>query len=161
MSAGPRDTLEAIDRWERDALIDAGTAALLRGEVAETAEVTTKRLSQYVLASTGAMVLIIAGWLFLDWAWPLLGEGARVYVLGAVGVGVMIVGGRKRIVVFPSRFLEELGKCCRQLLAGHVRTMPVERRHRRPISLAVEPPAYAAGEHAPASEARRPAVDPS
>ncbi len=94
MSAGTRATLEAIDRWERDTLVDADTAALLRGEVAQTAELTTKRLTQYVLASTGAMVLIIAGWLFLDWAWPLLEEGARTGVLGAVGVGVMFFGAR-------------------------------------------------------------------
>ena len=94
MSAGTRATVEAIDRWERDALIDADTAALLRGEVAQTAELTTKRLTQYVLASTGAMVLVIAGWLFLDWAWPLLEEGARTGVLGALGVGVMIFGAR-------------------------------------------------------------------
>ena len=94
MSADTRPVLEAIDRWERDALIDSDEASLLRREVAETAEVTTKRHSQYVLASTGAIVLLIAGGLFLDWAWPLLGEGARVHVLGAIGVGVMIFGAR-------------------------------------------------------------------
>ena len=94
MGVDTRATFEAIDRWERDALIDADVAALLRGEVAQTAEVTTKRLSQYVLASTGAIVLVIAGALFLNWAWPLLGEGARVHVLGAIGVGVMSFGAR-------------------------------------------------------------------
>ena len=94
MSAETRATLQAIDRWEHNALIDADVAALLRGEVAQTAEVTTKRLSQYVLASTGAIVLVIAGALFLNWAWPLLGEGARVHVLGAIGVGVMSFGAR-------------------------------------------------------------------
>ena len=71
MSADTRPVLEAIDRWERDALIDSDEASLLRREVAETAEVTTKRHSQYVLTSTGAIVLLIAGGLFLDWAWPL------------------------------------------------------------------------------------------
>src|SRR5690606_4895591 len=41
---------EAIDRWERGALIDADVATRLRREAETAAEESTRRLSQYALA---------------------------------------------------------------------------------------------------------------
>lgn len=85
---------EAIDRWERGALIDADVATRLRREAETAAEESTRRLSQYALAGTAGAVLLIAGGAFLSWSWPLLGEGARVTVLGLVGVGLLVLGAR-------------------------------------------------------------------
>lgn len=82
----------AIDRWQGGLLIDDKTAAILREETATHSSAGTRRLSQYVLAATGGLVLLIAGGVFLDWAWPLLDKGARATVLGIVGVLVLIGG---------------------------------------------------------------------
>ncbi|KPJ81463.1 MAG: hypothetical protein AMS19_08185 [Gemmatimonas sp. SG8_23] len=86
---------QAIDRWQATGLVDATTAGRLRADVARHADASARRLSQYVLAFTGAVVLVTAGGVFLDWAWPLLDERSsdadrrcrappvRVRVLGA------------------------------------------------------------------------------
>jgi hypothetical protein len=92
MSDGDGGVHAAIDRWERAGLIDGPTAAALRDDVVRHATATTRRLSQYVLATTGAVVLVIAGGLFLDWAWPLLDERSRTVVLAAIGFGVLVGG---------------------------------------------------------------------
>lgn len=83
---------EAIGRWEAAELIDGRTARQLRAEVAASATEGTRRLSQYVLAVTGAVVLVLAGGVFLDWAWPQLGDAGRSSVLALAGVGVLAVG---------------------------------------------------------------------
>ncbi|MEQ1855048.1 MAG: hypothetical protein ABL963_01180 [Longimicrobiales bacterium] len=83
---------EAIDRWERSGLIDADTASRLRVDVSHEASAGTLRLSRYLLAVTGGVVLLIAGGVFLDWAWPLIGDGARALVLAAAGAVVVTVG---------------------------------------------------------------------
>ena len=82
----------AIDRWERIGTIDAFTAAKLHADVTADASAGTRRLSQYVLAATGGAVLLIAAGVFLDWAWPLLGVGARSFLLAAAGVAVVVLG---------------------------------------------------------------------
>lgn len=88
-----RDALfEAIDRWERSALVDGETAGRLRADVAAQAAAQSTRLSQYVLAFTGAAVLVIAGWTFVDWAWPLLDVRGRTGVLMVGGIAVIIGG---------------------------------------------------------------------
>lgn len=93
--SGSRDQVEsAIDRWEHDSLIDADMAATLRGEIAKHAESSSRRLSQYILASTGAVVLVIAGGVFLDWAWPLVDERGRTLILAVIGIGVLAGGVR-------------------------------------------------------------------
>jgi len=84
----------AIDRWERAHLIAPETAAAMREEVGRHAQSSARRLSQYVLALTGAVVLVIAGGVFLDWAWPLLSEETRSAVLACVGFGVLVLGVR-------------------------------------------------------------------
>ncbi len=82
----------AIDRWERDGLIDGFVAATLRADVTKEARAGTRRVSQYVLAATGGAVLLIAAGVFVDWAWPLLGSGARSFLLAAAGVAVVVLG---------------------------------------------------------------------
>lgn len=84
----------AIDRWEGRGLIGSDLAETLRSEVAEHAERTTRRLSQYVLASTGGILLLFAGIVFLRWAWPHLGVEGQSAILAATGVGVVLGGMR-------------------------------------------------------------------
>ncbi len=86
--------LEAIERWASDDLIDRETADRLRAAATEEAGAGTRRLSQYILAATGAVALLIAGGVFLDWAWPLLDRAARSVALAAVGLLVVALGVR-------------------------------------------------------------------
>lgn len=86
--------LEAIERWERNGLLDPSTAQALRLESQTSAEVGTRRLAQYALAATAAAITLIAGGVFIDWSWPLLAEPARVTVLGVAGVAVLLLGAR-------------------------------------------------------------------
>lgn len=92
MSRDVDAVFEAIDRWERSRLLDPDTAKTLRRETQESAEVGTRRLVQYVLAGTAAVVTLLAGGVFLGWSWPLLGDTARVTLLGAVAMAVLLFG---------------------------------------------------------------------
>ena len=92
MSREADSVFGAIDRWERAGLIDGQLAGDLRVEVSGQATESTRNLAQYVLAVTGAAVLILAGGVFLEWAWPLMGIETRTALLAGMGVGV-IVGG--------------------------------------------------------------------
>jgi len=94
MSRDVDAVFEAIDRWERDRLIDSETAQALRHEAEESAEVGTRRLSQYALAATAAAVTLIAGGVFLNWSWPLLGDPARLGVLALAAVAILLFGSR-------------------------------------------------------------------
>ncbi|HSG09099.1 MAG TPA: hypothetical protein VLA36_12125 [Longimicrobiales bacterium] len=91
-SGGP--VYAAIERWEEKSLVTRELGARLRQEVAATSAAGTVRVSQYVVAATGAVVLLIAAGVFLDWAWPLMGEGARSGVLVVVGLLVHVFGVR-------------------------------------------------------------------
>jgi len=84
--------LRAIERWERAGLIDAPTAERLRRDADAEAGAGTRRLSQYILAVAGGVALLLAGGVFLDWAWPLLGVAARSTLLAAAGVAVVVAG---------------------------------------------------------------------
>jgi len=86
--------LQAIDGWEEAGLVDGDTARKLRTATVEEASTGTRRLSQYVLAATGAVVLLIASGVFLDWAWPRLDGAARSVVLAAAGIAVVAAGVR-------------------------------------------------------------------
>jgi uncharacterized membrane protein len=89
-----KSVLEAIRRWEEEGLVDAPLSARLRAEVAESSEAGTRRLFQYVLAATGAALLLIAAGVFVDWAWPRMTEALRTGFLGVVGLTVHLVGAR-------------------------------------------------------------------
>lgn len=95
-----KSVLEAIRRWEAKELLAPQLADRLRAEVDEESAAGTQRLFQYVLATTGAVILLVAGGVFLDWAWPLMTEALRTGVLCAVGLavhfgGVRLEGGRR------------------------------------------------------------------
>lgn len=85
---------EAIARWEAAGLVHAETAEKLRAEASGQASAGMRRLSQYVLAGTGGVVLLMAGGAFLDWAWPLLDRATRSLLLAGAGIGVLLVGVR-------------------------------------------------------------------
>ena len=65
MSQVSRSVGEAIERWQLKALISAELAGRLRDEAAEADVAGTARMSQYLLASAGAVVLLIAAGVFL------------------------------------------------------------------------------------------------
>jgi len=94
MSAEPRAVLAAIDRWEQDGLVDAEAGARLRAETTREAGKFSRRMSQYVLATTGGVVLVIAAGVFLEWSWPQMSEAVRAGVLAVIGIGVVIMGAR-------------------------------------------------------------------
>jgi hypothetical protein len=83
---------DAIDRWEDKGLLDGDTATRLREELSEQESIVSHRLSQYVLASAGAIVLVIAGGVFLQWAWPILGAAGQALLLTLAGAGVLVGG---------------------------------------------------------------------
>jgi len=80
MSDAPSAVHAAIDRWEEAGLVSPELAARLRADTEEDAAEGSRRLSQYVIAGTAATVLLLAGGLFLDWAWPRMGVEARAGV---------------------------------------------------------------------------------
>jgi len=84
--------LAAIDRWVSASIIDAETADRLRAAEEQHAVSASARLSQYVLAISGAAVLMIAGGVFLEWAWPTLDDVGRTVTLALIGV-VVSTGG--------------------------------------------------------------------
>lgn len=94
MSKGDGAIHDAIGRWESERLIDADLAVRLRTEVSQHAEVTSRRLSQYVLAATGAVLLLLAGGVFLNWAWPHLGVEGQSGVLAITAVAALVGGSR-------------------------------------------------------------------
>lgn len=94
MSQESRPVQEAIDRWEARGLVPPELAERLRQDVEEVSHEGTARMSQYVVAATGAVVLLIAAGVFTGWAWPLMGEEARASFLGVLGVAVYLWGAR-------------------------------------------------------------------
>jgi hypothetical protein len=92
MSRGGESVRAAIERWRAAGLIDEFKAAELRAEVEQDSRAGTRRISQYVVAVTAGAVLLIAAGVFVDWAWPQLGGAARSFLLGAAGVGVVVLG---------------------------------------------------------------------
>ena len=97
MAQDGRQVYQAIERWEDKALVSPELAVKLREEVAEAAEAGTARMTQYLVAATGAVVLLIASGVFLDWAWPQMGEAARTGLLAAAGMVVHLWGVRLEV----------------------------------------------------------------
>jgi hypothetical protein len=98
MAQDGRPVYAAIERWLDKALITPELGERLREEVAESAEARTARMTQYVIAATGAVVLLIAAGVFLDWAWPRMDEAGRTGFLAAVGIAVHLWGVRLEVV---------------------------------------------------------------
>jgi len=84
--------LEAIERWTTASIIDQETADRLRSAESKHDLAATARISQYVLATSGAAVLLIAGGVFLEWAWPALDDVGRTITLAGTGVAVTAGG---------------------------------------------------------------------
>lgn len=98
MSQVSRPVFEAIQRWRDKSLITDELAERLRGEVVEASAAGTARMSQYLVAATGAVVLLIASGVFLDWAWPRMDDAMRTAFLLAVGLAVHVWGARLEMV---------------------------------------------------------------
>lgn len=88
---------DAVDRWVAKGLVDAELGAALKAETDATSRAGAHRLSRYLLAVAGAAVLVTAAGIFLDWAWPLLDEGARTLFLAATGIAVNLWGARVEV----------------------------------------------------------------
>lgn len=84
----------AIDRWVEQGLVDADLASRLRADAVEHASASTRRLSQYVLASTAGVLLLFASGVFLQWAWPFLGVEGQSGVLAVAGIAALVGGSR-------------------------------------------------------------------
>lgn len=94
MSLPSRSVFAALERWEQKALVSPELAQRLRAEAVEAAAAGTARLSQFLVAGAGAVVLVIAGGVFVDWAWPRMDDASRTLFLLAVGLVVHVWGAR-------------------------------------------------------------------
>lgn len=92
MNRDGREVHQAIDRWERKGLIDEGTAEALRSEATDARDVGAARYGQYILAGTGAVILLMAAGVFLEWSWPLMSRSARAGVLALGGFAAHLGG---------------------------------------------------------------------
>ena len=92
MSIRQNAVLEAIERWTTASIIDQETADRLRSAESKHDLAATARISQYVLATSGAALLLIAGGVFLEWAWPALDDVGRTITLAGTGVAVTAGG---------------------------------------------------------------------
>lgn len=92
MSAQDKPVFQALERWEARGLVDPELAERLRAEVVESSEAGARRLSQYVLAGTGAVVVLMAAGIFLDWAWPRMDEAGHTLFLAGAGVALHLWG---------------------------------------------------------------------
>ncbi|MFG1690832.1 hypothetical protein ACGF5M_01545 [Gemmatimonadota bacterium] len=84
----------AIKRWAEKGIVSSEQAQTLHDETIEHGGEAGRRWSQFIVAGTGAVVLVIAAGTFLEWAWPLMGPGWQSCVLGLAGVGAYLVGVR-------------------------------------------------------------------
>lgn len=86
--------MAAIDRWVDEGLVAPDLGERLRDDVSRTMERQRVRWSQYILAGTGAIVLLTAAGVFLGWAWPVMEASARVAVLILLALTVQGLGVR-------------------------------------------------------------------
>ena len=84
----------AIKRWAEKGMVSSEQAQALHDETIEHGGDAGRRWSQFIVAGTGAVVLVIAAGTFLEWAWPLMGPGWQSSVLALAGVGAYLVGIR-------------------------------------------------------------------
>jgi hypothetical protein len=88
----PDDVEAALDRWESEGRLPPETVAALRVEAREHSRRTSRRAVQYALATTGALILLIAAGVFGDWLWPRLDARGRTVALGAAALAVYVCG---------------------------------------------------------------------
>lgn len=96
MARTARQVGSALDRWVGKGLLDAAGAEDLRREAELHHLESTRRLGQILVASLGAVALILAAVLFAQRNWPNLSEAARTVVLLAAGLVVYLLGLRVR-----------------------------------------------------------------
>lgn len=94
MPDGANAVHDAIERWTRKGIIDADLAARLGAEVAEADAAGTRRMSQWLLASVGGIILVIAAGVFVEWAWPLMDDPMRTGFLALAAVLAYAAGMR-------------------------------------------------------------------
>ena len=89
-----RQVDRAIGRWEDAALIDSETADRLRAEHAGSSGRVQRRFSQYTVAVTAGVLLVVAAVTFLAWSWPRMDVDGRSILIWAMGIGVLALGLR-------------------------------------------------------------------
>ncbi len=94
MARSSHPVLRALRRWEKKGLLDSGSAALLKEEFEEEIRGESGRWSQYLLATTGGAVLVVAASTFLTWVWPEMGYGGQSVTLASIGFLVLGLGLR-------------------------------------------------------------------
>jgi hypothetical protein len=86
MAKRSRRVEEAIGRWVSKGLLDEERAEALRAEAVEAHAEATRRWGQILVASLGAVALVLAAGLFASRNWPSLSDGMRTAVLLAGGL---------------------------------------------------------------------------
>jgi len=84
----------SLERWQAAGLLDANTVEQLRAELAMHLERERERFSRLLLATTAAIVLVIAAGTFTAWIWPGLGVGIRCLLMAIVGGALLAAGAR-------------------------------------------------------------------
>ncbi len=82
----------ALERWISKGLVSAELAHSLREEVASSSVGRARRLAQYVVAITAGLVLLTASGVFLAWSWSDFEVVTRTFILGGVGVALVLLG---------------------------------------------------------------------
>ncbi len=84
----------AIARWVEKDLIAPELAETLRAEAEDVSRGESVRASQYVIAATAAVTVLLAVGVFLSWAWPRFDQPTRAGFLAGAGVAARLAGGR-------------------------------------------------------------------
>ncbi len=82
----------AIERWRSKGLLPDELADRLRDEVAEAASGRGRRIAQLVVAVTAGVVLLTASLVFLARSWSDFEVLTRTFILGGVGVALLLAG---------------------------------------------------------------------
>lgn len=92
MTRLPPPVAAALERWEARGIVSPELAARLRAEAEAHEAGTGRRGFQYVLAATGAVIVVIAAGVLADWIWPRLEAAGRSFTMAAVGFAVHVLG---------------------------------------------------------------------
>ena len=94
MARRSRRVEEALDRWVAKGLMDEAVAGKLRAEAEVAHAEAVRRWGQILVASLGAVALVLAAGLFAERSWPLLSDALRTAFLAAAGLVVYVLGLR-------------------------------------------------------------------